>query len=82
MESIKFKIMLNTIDKVKRFGVISSVQNFDMDLSSDRYTVDAKSILGIFSLDLTKAMKLTIYASKDDAKDFLNQISALIIEET
>jgi phosphotransferase system HPr-like phosphotransfer protein len=62
MKSIN--IYLNTIDKVKGFVNIISSYDGDFDLASDRYVVDAKSIMGIFSLDLGKTLRLDI---RDDA---------------
>jgi len=63
METIK--IMLNSIDKVKNF--VNDVSKFDsdFDLISGRYVIDAKSIMGIFSLDLSKPITLNIHSSKD-----------------
>ena len=54
-------ISLNSIEKVK--GFVSAIQTCEgeFDLSSDRYKVDAKSIMGIFSLDLSKTLRLDIY---------------------
>lgn len=53
-------IRLDTIDKVK--GFVSTILHFegDADLSSGRYTVDAKSILGIFSLELSQPLELEL----------------------
>jgi phosphotransferase system HPr-like phosphotransfer protein len=59
MKSVNVK--LNTIDKVKGFVNIISTNNGDFDLASDRYIVDAKSIMGIFSLDLGKTLRLDIH---------------------
>ena len=56
------QISLNSIDKVKSFvGAISKFDN-DFDLVSGRYVIDAKSIMGIFSLDLSKPIDLSIHA--------------------
>ncbi|MCL2461763.1 MAG: HPr family phosphocarrier protein [Defluviitaleaceae bacterium] len=56
----ELNISLNTVDKVKGFvNAISSLDG-DFDLSSGRYVVDAKSIMGIFSLDLSKVLRLTV----------------------
>ena len=57
-------VYLDTIDKVKGFVNVVSVCDGDFDLSSGRYVVDAKSIMGIFSLDLSKNLVLTVH---DDA---------------
>ena len=59
MKSIN--ISLNSIDKVKNFVNIIAVYNSDFDLSSERYVVDAKSIMGIFSLDLGKPLRLDVH---------------------
>jgi len=66
-------VYLNTIDKVKGFVNIISTYEGDFDLSSDRYVVDAKSIMGIFSLDLGKTLRLDIHdaASADKVIDQL-----------
>ena len=60
-------ILLNTTDSVKNFVSTISKYDFEMDLRSGRYVVDAKSLLGIFSLDLNKPVVLEIYASDCDA---------------
>ena len=58
-------ISLNSIDKVKSF--VNDINRFDndFDLVSGRYVIDAKSIMGIFSLDLSEPIALNIHA--DDA---------------
>lgn len=61
------KISLNSIDKVKSFVNTLSQFDSDFDLISGRYVIDAKSIMGIFSLDLSQPIDLTIHAD-DDAK--------------
>ena len=59
MKSVE--ISLNSIDRVKGFVNIISGFDGDFDLSSDRYVIDAKSIMGIFSLDLSKNLRLDIH---------------------
>ncbi len=54
-------ISLNSVDKVKTFVNVISKYDGDFDLSSGRYVVDAKSIMGIFSLNLSKELKLDIF---------------------
>lgn len=56
------KISLNSIDKVKAFVNDVTKFNTDFDLVSGRYVIDAKSIMGIFSLDLSKPIDLNIHA--------------------
>ena len=55
-------ISLNSIDKVKSFVNDISKFDSDFDLVSGRYVIDAKSIMGIFSLDLSKPITLNIHA--------------------
>ncbi|NLK98562.1 HPr family phosphocarrier protein [Defluviitalea saccharophila] len=54
-------LSLNSIEKVKKFVNIIGRYDGDFDLSSGRYKVDAKSIMGIFSLDLSSPLKLDIH---------------------
>ena len=63
---MKMTIRLDTIDKVK--GFVSTILHFegDADLSSGRYTVDAKSILGIFSLELSQPLELELMEREFD----------------
>ena len=60
-------ISLNSIDKVKSF--VNTIARFDedFDLVSGRYVIDAKSIMGIFSLDLSRPITLTIHRADADA---------------
>ena len=59
------KISLNSIDKVKSFVNDISGFNAEFDLVSGRYVIDAKSIMGIFSLDISKPIDLNIHAEND-----------------
>ena len=59
------QISLNSIDKVKSFVNAITQFNFDFDLISGRYVIDAKSIMGIFSLDLSKPIDLAIHTEDD-----------------
>ena len=59
------QISLNSIDKVKAFVNDITKFNVDFDLVSGRYVIDAKSIMGIFSLDLSKPIDLNIHADAD-----------------
>ena len=59
------QISLNSIDKVKSFVNTINLMDCDFDLISGRYVIDAKSIMGIFSLDLSKPIDLAIHAETD-----------------
>ena len=63
MKSVK--ISLSSIEAVRNFVEIVRKFNEEIDLSSGRYVVDAKSIMGIFSLDLSKPIDLNIHAEND-----------------
>lgn len=65
-------ILLGTINDVKEFVSIVSSYDFDVDLVSGRYAVDAKSIMGIFSLDLSKSIRVDVHS--DGAGEFLAAI--------
>ena len=74
----KTTVMLGTINDVKSFVSVVSQCDYDVDLISGRYAVDAKSIMGIFSLDLSKPIKLE--AHTDDASEFFALIKQFIVE--
>ena len=59
------RISLNSIDKVKSFVNDLAKFDADFDLVSGRYVIDAKSIMGIFSLDLSKPIDLNIHAENE-----------------
>jgi len=59
------KININSIDKVKKFVNIITKFDNDFDLISGRYVIDAKSIMGIFSLDLSQDIELVIQGDND-----------------
>ena len=65
------KVSLNSIDKVKTFVNHINSFDFDFDLVSGRYVIDAKSIMGIFSLDLSKPIDLNIHAEGDSLQEVL-----------
>ena len=71
-------VMLGTINDVKNFVSVVSQCDYDVDLISGRYAVDAKSIMGIFSLDLSKPIKLE--AHTDNADEFFSQIKEFIVD--
>jgi len=73
------KISLNSIDKVKAF--VNDVTKFDsdFDLVSGRYVIDAKSIMGIFSLDLSKVIDLNIHG-EENIDQILETLKPYIVE--
>ena len=73
------KISLNSIDKVKSF--VNDLTRFDsdFDLVSGRYVIDAKSIMGIFSLDLSKPIDLNIH-EENNIENVLKTLDPYIIK--
>ena len=71
-------ISLNSIDKVKAF--VNDITKFDsdFDLVSGRYVIDAKSIMGILSLDLSKPIDLNIH-SEDDVNAILDVLKPYLV---
>ena len=67
-------ISLNSIDKVKSFVNDSTKFDVDFDLVSGRYVIDAKSIMGIFSLDLSKPIDLNIHAETESTVNEILEI--------
>ena len=72
------QISLNSIEKVKSF--VNNISKFDndFDLVSGRYVIDAKSIMGIFSLDLSKSIDLNVHA-EDNIDEILETLAPYII---
>ncbi len=64
----EFIIKLETIANVQDFVKAISVLDNDFDICSGRYVVDAKSILGIFGLDLKNELTLKVYDCTDEAE--------------
>ena len=60
------KIFLGTIERVKDFVNAVTRLDCDVDIVSGRYVIDAKSIMGIFSLDLSKPIDLAIHAEANE----------------
>ena len=73
-----FNLMLSSINDVKEFVNIVSKYDFDVDLTSGRYVVDAKSIMGIFSLNLSKPIKVEVH--DDNCDNFIAELEKFIVE--
>lgn len=73
------QISLNSIDKVKSFVNAITQFNFDFDLISGRYVIDAKSIMGIFSLDLSKPIDLAIHAGDTDMSEIMEALKPYLV---
>lgn len=74
------KIFLKTLEDVKAFVGLAMTKNYDMELISGKYVVNAKSIMGVFSLDLTTP--LTMVANTENDPELESQINPyLYVEE-
>ena len=72
------KVRLSSIQDVRNFVDTVTKYNIDIDLSSGRYIVDAKSIMGIFSLDLSSPIDMEVRS--DDCDEFLKLIDSFIVK--
>ena len=75
------KISLNSIDKVKTF--VNEINQFksEFDLVSGRYVIDAKSIMGIFSLDISKPIDLNIHTDGEELEQVIARLESYLVEE-
>lgn len=75
------KVSLNSIEKVKAF--VNDVNHFsaEFDLVSGRYVIDAKSMMGIFSLDISKPIDLNIHTDGEELDEILAKLEPYIVEE-
>jgi phosphotransferase system HPr (HPr) family protein len=75
------KISLNSIDKVKTF--VNEINRFEaeFDLVSGRYVIDAKSIMGIFSLDISKPIDLNIHTDGEQLDEILARLESYMVTE-
>lgn len=76
----EFKVCIKTIENAKSFVSLASKQDFNIDIANGRYIVDAKSIMGILSLDLSMETKVTCYCDDDrKVESFKNLIYDMLI---
>lgn len=73
-------ILLNSVDKVKNFVSITRKFDAEMDLISDRYVIGAKSIMGIFCMDLSRPMILRVYEGKENVDDIIDALVEYVKE--
>ena len=72
------KIKLGTINDVKEFVNAVTLCDYEVDLVSGRYAIDAKSIMGIFSLDLSQPVEMIIHT--DECGALLQEIDKFIVK--
>ena len=76
-----FTVFLHSINDVKRFVSAANALPCDIDVISGRYIIDAKSIMGMFSLDLSKPVRVELHGTDGDAKQFHDMIAENVVEE-
>jgi len=76
---ITVKILIDSVEKVKNFSSIISKQNVDCELVEGLYILDAKSIMGIFSMDITKPIQLNIHSEN---REILSKFKDFIVSES
>ena len=75
---LEFHINLRSIEDVKSFVTAASLVDCDIDVLAGRYLVDAKSIMGLFSLDLNKPVTVQVHGDAAAAETFQAAIAHLI----
>ena len=75
------KITLGTFDRVNALAQQLTRFPYDFDLVSGRYVVDAKSVMGILSLDLNNALDLNIFAPDEKLQEILSALDSFIVKE-
>ena len=76
---ITVKILIDSVDKVKEFSSIISKEGVECELIEGVYIIDAKSIMGIFSMDLKEPIQLNIHS---DNNEILNKLKDFIVEKS
>lgn len=72
-------IRLNTVQDIRAFVEAVTMTDVEVDLSSHRYVVDAKSIMGIYSLDLLNPIKMIVHS--DDCPELMERLARFIVKE-
>ena len=76
-----FKVLLSSISDVKQFVNAAIALPCDIDVVSGRYVIDAKSIMGIFSIDLSKTVEVQVHGTEEDAARFMSLVKEHIVEQ-
>ena len=71
----KRKLLLTSIEEAKRFVTEASRCDFDVDVFYNRFTIDAKSILGVLSLDLARVLTVQMNGENEEFEAYLETIS-------
>lgn len=72
---------LNSIDKAKDFANLASLMSCEIDICSGRYVVDAKSILGLFSVDLSVPVEVVVHGTPEEVDEFTQKCQRFLVAE-
>ena len=75
-----FHVLLTSIGNVKQFVNAACSEPFDIDVVAGRYIIDAKSIMGLFSLDLAKPIRVEVHGTEEDSAAFYKKVEAFIVD--
>lgn len=75
-----FRVQLSSISDVKEFVNCACQQPFDIDVVSGRYIIDAKSIMGIFSIDLSKPINVEVHGTDEDGETFYGGVKKFVVQ--
>jgi len=73
------KVLLGSMEEIQEFNCIVSQYEYEIDMVSGRYVIDAKSLMGILSLDLSKPVTIQMQGTPD--REFLEKMKKFIVTE-
>ena len=76
---IKRTVLISIVNDVKEFVEQANKVPFAVEINAGRFVVDAKSIMGVFSLNLSEPVEIVINADEETAKPFLEGIKQFIV---
>ena len=71
----QIQVMLTSIEEVKNFVSLTNKYAFPIQMTTEKYKIDAKSIMGVFSLDLSKPINVVVESDAPEVQDFLAQVA-------
>ncbi len=80
MQMIKVRIRLDRLDDLAELNAAATRMPFDIDLVSGWYVADAKSMVGLFGLDLSSPIRVDIYTDRHSAEPFLRYLRPMMVE--
>ena len=78
----EFYVSLSSIEDVRQFVNAAACCPCEVDVLSGRYVVDAKSIMGLFSLDLSRPVKVEVHGSEEERERFRQSVDAFAAKDS